>query len=54
MYLWPYNCYNINRNDFALYKEVIFSFKSVLNLLKNQITNATMIVLNKVGLVNEK
>ncbi|RRN67709.1 GTP-binding protein [Peribacillus simplex] len=32
----------------------IFTFKSVRDLLKNQITGATLVVLNKVDLVNEK
>ncbi|MCM3675196.1 GTP-binding protein [Peribacillus simplex] len=32
----------------------IFTFKSVRDLLKNQITGATLVLLNKVDLVNEK
>ncbi|MGG2092614.1 GTP-binding protein [Bacillus sp. S13(2024)] len=35
-------------------EQSIFAYKSVRNLLKNQITSATVVVLNKVDLVNQK
>ncbi|QEL82924.1 hypothetical protein DN407_31255 (plasmid) [Bacillus sp. JAS24-2] len=43
----------ISANNY-LEKQSIFSFKSVRELLKYQITSATMVIINKVDLINKK